>query len=235
SKRRDAERKTCETFRNPRQLCREYALEDGRKSREVAAVLVQKRKYPEARARLDDAQACFNWAGSAEMEVRELRRVLEKLEMRENSTRGDSLAEGVASKLQLFTLKDYSALFSRLYEAATAYQVARDHEGAQVIRLVTSGLRSIQSAEMSWLDLVVSLNDRRYPTSVRQLGGAKYHIAQASKGLPFVNPSLARAIKILSPAGNLAPVDIVAELAALDGLRDHTKALLALDQARIVV
>lgn len=51
--------------------------------------------------------------------------------------------------------------------------------------------------------------------------------------LPFVNPSLARAIKILSPAGSLGPVDIVAELAALDGLRDHTKALLALDQVRI--
>lgn len=52
--------------------------------------------------------------------------------MRESSTRGDGLAEGVASKLQLFTVKDYPALFSRLSEAATAYQVARDHEGAQV-------------------------------------------------------------------------------------------------------
>lgn len=80
SERRDAEKKTLEKFRQPPRLCREYALEDGRKSRDAAAVLVQKRKYPEARARLEDAQACFNWAGGAEMEVRELQRVLEEVE-----------------------------------------------------------------------------------------------------------------------------------------------------------
>lgn len=81
SERRDAERKTLEKFRQPRRLCREYALEDGRKSRAAAAVLVQKRKYREARARLEDAQTCFNWADGAEMEVRELQRLLEEVEV----------------------------------------------------------------------------------------------------------------------------------------------------------
>lgn len=50
--------------------------------------------------------------------------------------------------------------------------------------------------------------------------------------LPFVSPSLARAGKILSPPGGLCPLDIVAELAALDGLKDHSKSVRALEQAR---
>lgn len=50
--------------------------------------------------------------------------------------------------------------------------------------------------------------------------------------LPFMSPSLARAGKILSPPGGLGPLDIVAELAALDGLKDHTKSVRALEEAR---
>lgn len=44
--------------------------------------------------------------------------------------------------------------------------------------------------------------------------------------------SLARAGKVLSPPGGLGPLDIVAELAALDGLKDHAKSVRALEQAR---
>lgn len=50
--------------------------------------------------------------------------------------------------------------------------------------------------------------------------------------LPFVSASLARAGKVLSPPGGLGPSDIVAELAALDGLKDHSKSVRALEQAR---
>lgn len=50
--------------------------------------------------------------------------------------------------------------------------------------------------------------------------------------LPFVSPSLARAGKILSPPGGLNTLDIVAELAALDGLKDHTKSVRVLEQVR---
>lgn len=55
-----------------------------------------------------------------------------KLQVRENANYGDHLIEGVANKLQLFTKKDYKSLFSELSEAATAFEVARDREGAQV-------------------------------------------------------------------------------------------------------
>lgn len=50
--------------------------------------------------------------------------------------------------------------------------------------------------------------------------------------LPLVSLSLARAGKILSPPGGLGPLDIVAELAALDGLKDHTKSVRALEQVK---
>lgn len=50
--------------------------------------------------------------------------------------------------------------------------------------------------------------------------------------LHLASPSLTRAANILSPAGGLSPLDIVAELAALDGLGDHMKSVRALDQAR---
>lgn len=53
-----------------------------------------------------------------------------------------------------------------------------------------------------------------------------------SISLPFVSPSLARAGKILSPAGGVTPLEIVAELAALDGVKDHGKSVRAFDQAR---
>lgn len=49
--------------------------------------------------------------------------------------------------------------------------------------------------------------------------------------LAFASPSLAKATKVLSPPGNVGPVDILAELAAIDGLRDHRGSLRALDQA----
>lgn len=71
-----------ERFRNPHRLCREYALEDGRKARDTAAALVGKRKYAEARSRLEEGRACFQWAGDAESELRELQRVLDELEVR---------------------------------------------------------------------------------------------------------------------------------------------------------
>ena len=48
--------------------------------------------------------------------------------------------------------------------------------------------------------------------------------------LPLVSPSLARAAKIMSPADEVTPLDIVAELAALDGKRDHKKSIRLLDQ-----
>lgn len=50
--------------------------------------------------------------------------------------------------------------------------------------------------------------------------------------LPLVSLSLARAGKILSPPGGLGPLDIVAELAALDGLKDHAKSVRALEQVK---
>lgn len=80
SERREADRRTYERLRHPRRLCREYALEDGRRSREAAAALARKRKYAEARARLEDARRCFDWAGSAEEELRELHSVGSELQ-----------------------------------------------------------------------------------------------------------------------------------------------------------
>lgn len=53
-------------------------------------------------------------------------------QVRENATCGDRLTEGVARKLQFLTSKDYPALFSELSEAATAYEVANDQDGAKV-------------------------------------------------------------------------------------------------------
>lgn len=56
-----------------------------------------------------------------------------KPQMREKSTGGDRLTEGVASKLQFLTSKDYAALFRDLSEAAGAYKIAQDPEGSQVM------------------------------------------------------------------------------------------------------
>lgn len=52
--------------------------------------------------------------------------------VRENTTCGDRLTEGVSSKLQFLTPKDYTGLFSKLSEAATAYAIAKDHDGTKV-------------------------------------------------------------------------------------------------------
>lgn len=80
SERRDSERKAYERFRCPRRRCREYALEDGRKSLKAAATLSRKRKYLEAHSRLEDARLCFKWAGAADADLKVLQRVLEDLE-----------------------------------------------------------------------------------------------------------------------------------------------------------
>lgn len=53
-------------------------------------------------------------------------------QVRQNATRGDRLTEGVASKLQFLTSKNYTKLFSELSEAATAYEIAKDQDGAKV-------------------------------------------------------------------------------------------------------
>ena len=70
-----------ERLRHPRRLCREYALEDGRRSRDAAAALARKRLYADARARLKDARLCFDWAGGADEELRELHSVANALEV----------------------------------------------------------------------------------------------------------------------------------------------------------
>ena len=70
-----------ERLRYPRRRCREYALEDGRKCRDAAVALAKKRMYAEARSRLEDARRCFDWAGGASLEVRELQRVASGLEV----------------------------------------------------------------------------------------------------------------------------------------------------------
>lgn len=57
---------------------------------------------------------------------------MSKPQVRENATCGDRLTEGVASKLQFLTSKNYSRLFSELSEAAMAYEVAKDQDGAKV-------------------------------------------------------------------------------------------------------
>lgn len=64
-----------ERFRNPVRLCREYALEDGRKSRDAAEALARKRKYADSRSHLEDARRCFNWAGNVPEDLRQLEKV----------------------------------------------------------------------------------------------------------------------------------------------------------------
>lgn len=81
SERRDADKRMYERLRHPRQLCREYALEDGRRSRQAAAALAKKNKYADARARMEDARRCFVWAGRAEEELRQLTSVGSDLEV----------------------------------------------------------------------------------------------------------------------------------------------------------
>lgn len=44
-------------------------------------MLARKRKYADARARLEDARLCFDWAGGAEAELRELHSVGSELEV----------------------------------------------------------------------------------------------------------------------------------------------------------
>ncbi|CAM9656938.1 unnamed protein product, partial [Pylaiella littoralis] len=144
-------------------------------------------------------------------------------QVRENATCGDRLTEGVASKLHFFTSKQYSALFSDLREAATAYEVAKDQDGAKVVRLVTAALKAVLSAEQRWLQATSALRERKYLSVLQLLKGTKRFISDATKSLPCVSLSLARAGKVLSPPGGLGPLDIVAELAALDGLKDHAK------------
>ncbi|CAN0234177.1 unnamed protein product, partial [Scytosiphon promiscuus] len=230
SERRDANRRIHERLRHPLRLCREYALEDGRKSRETAAASARKRNYTEARAQLEDARLCFDWAGNSAEELQELENVEQDLKVRENTTCGDRLTEGVASKLQFLTPKDYTGLFLRLSEAAAAYEVAKDHDGAKVVRIVKAALNAVQSAEGRWMQAADALKQRRYSSAAELLTNSKLCIADA---LPFVSPSLARASKILTPPGGVLPLDIVAELAALDGLKDHTKSVRALGQGML--
>ncbi|CAM9356030.1 unnamed protein product [Ectocarpus sp. 4 AP-2014] len=232
SDRRDAGKRTYERLRQPRRLCREYALEDGRNSREAAAALAKKRNYAKARLRLDDARRCFDWAGDAQEDLRKLTSVESEVEMRENATCGDRLTESVASKLQFLTPKDYSGLFSELSQAATAYEVAKDQDGTKVVRIVRAALELVLSAEQRWMQATGALKLRKYASASQLMKETKRFIYDATKGLPFVSPSLARAGKVLSPPGGLDPVDIVAELAALDGLKDHTRSIRALEQAR---
>ncbi|CAB1108970.1 unnamed protein product [Ectocarpus sp. CCAP 1310/34] len=232
SDRRDAGKRTFERLRQPRRLCREYALEDGRNSREAAAALAKKCKYAKARLRLDDARRCFDWAGDAQEDLRRLTSVESKVQMRENATCGDRLTESVASKLQFLTPKDYSGLFSQLSQAAMAYEVAKDQDGIKVVRIVRAALELVLSAEQRWMQATDALKLRQYASASQLMKETKRFISDATKGLPFVSPSLARAGKVLSPPGGLSPVDIVAELAALDGLKDHTRSIRALEQAR---
>lgn len=82
SERRDADKRMYERLRQPRNLCREYALEDGRRSRQAAAALAKKNKYADARERMEDARRCFVWAGGAEEELRQLTSVGCDLEVR---------------------------------------------------------------------------------------------------------------------------------------------------------
>ncbi|CAM9347008.1 unnamed protein product [Ectocarpus sp. 12 AP-2014] len=231
SDRRDAGKRTYEHLRQPRRLCREYALEDGRNSREAAAALAKTRKYAKARLRLDDARRCFDWAGDAQEDLRKLTSVESEVEMRENATCGDRLTESVASKLQFLTPKDYSGLFSELSQAATAYEVAKDQDGIKLCA-VRAALELVLSAEQRWMQATDALKLRKYASASQLIKETKRFISDATKGLPFVSPSLARAGKVLSPPGGLDPVDIVAELAALDGLKDHTRSIRALEQAR---
>lgn len=64
-----------ERLRHPLRLCREYALEDGRKWRDAAAASARKRQYAEARSQLEDARLCFDWAGNTAEDLRELENV----------------------------------------------------------------------------------------------------------------------------------------------------------------
>ncbi|CAN0362380.1 unnamed protein product, partial [Ectocarpus sp. 13 AM-2016] len=150
-----------------------------------------------------------------------------------NATCGDRLTESVASKLQFLTPKDYSGLFSELSQAATAYEVAKDQEGIKVVRIVRAALELVLSAEQRWMQATDALKLRKYASASQLLKETKRFISDATKGLPYVSPSLARAGKVLSPPGGLDPVDIVAELAALDGLKDHTRSIRALEQGML--
>ena len=55
------------------------------------------------------------------------------VKVQENSARGDRLTEGVASKLHFLYRKDYSKFYKDLSEATSAFDVAQDNEGAQVV------------------------------------------------------------------------------------------------------
>lgn len=81
SERREADQRAYEGFLHPHRLCRNNALEDGRSSWRAALRFARKRKYAAARSRLGDARRCFEWAGGAEKEMKELQRIEEELEV----------------------------------------------------------------------------------------------------------------------------------------------------------
>lgn len=105
SERRDADKRTYERLRHPHRLCREYALEDGRRSREEAAALTRKRMYADARVRLEDARLCFDWAGGAEEEMQELDNVGREVEVRcMHSCPDERAAASFGLKLRVYIL-----------------------------------------------------------------------------------------------------------------------------------
>ena len=79
SERREAERRMLESLLYT--PAKDIALEDGRASREAALSLARKRRYTEARSRLEDARRCFEWSSGAGKDMKELQLVREELKV----------------------------------------------------------------------------------------------------------------------------------------------------------
>lgn len=82
-------------------------------------MLTRKRKYDDARARLEDARLCFDWAGGAEEELRELNSVEGELEVYFLvlvwTPLGVVFDGGQYSVLRSATVQDDDALYCLLY------------------------------------------------------------------------------------------------------------------------
>ena len=202
-------------IRNPGEYVRKLAIEDGDAARARSIAKLDERNFPEAKAELEDAKVCFEWA-QLDADETGLDELSNNINLSESASFGDGLLEDIAAALKPVVHKDYKALLSSLNEAMRAYEGALDDAGVKVVARMKTCLASIRAGDVAWYNLSHALKRNDYSDALSHLIVARKCLYQSSRGLPNVNTEMDRILCVLLNE-EMPSLTMIAELAVRDG------------------
>ena len=166
---------------------RAFAMADGHAARAMSQQLLEDRHYERAIDQVNHCIMCFEWA-EAKTELVVANALLRQIEISRSANHGDEIIENIAAQLKPVYPKEFDVFQEMLREASSAFTIAEDEAGLEMVRRMRRCVGNIEKVDQRWNKLVGCLARNEYAEAVKLLEAVRHFLIESTNGLPFVNP-----------------------------------------------